>query len=65
MLLETEAKGEGHSTASNSRHFMAVFLLRMHQIFMLDLARLRCVETGGSDARCFAASPFDLCWCFF
>jgi hypothetical protein len=37
---------------------MAVSLLEMHQIFMLALAKLRCVKTGGSGARCFAASPF-------
>jgi len=27
---------------------------------MLALAKLRCVKTGGSGARCFAASPFGL-----
>ena len=37
---------------------MAVSRLRKHQIFMLTLARLRCVRTGCSDAHCFAASPF-------
>jgi hypothetical protein len=57
MLLATQAKGRGYSTKSNSRLFMAVFLFKIHQIFMLALARLRCVKTGGSDARCFA--------CFF
>ena len=35
-------------------------LLKMHQIFMLALAKLRCVKTGGSGARCFAVSPFGL-----
>ena len=53
-------QGGGYSTTSNSRHFMAVSLLKMHQIFMLALAKLRCVKTGGSGARCFAASPFGL-----
>jgi len=43
-----------------SRYFMAVSPLKMHQIFMLALAKLRCVKTGGSGARCFAASPFGL-----
>jgi hypothetical protein len=38
---------------------MAVSLLKMHQIFMLALAKLRCVKAGGSGARCFSASPFD------
>jgi hypothetical protein len=57
MLLATQAKGEGYCTTSNSRHFMAVFLLKMHQIFMLALAKLRCVRAGGSGARCFAACP--------
>ncbi len=33
--------GEGYSTTSNSRHFMAVSLLKMHQIFMLAFAGLR------------------------
>ncbi len=34
-------QGEGYSTTSNSRHFMAVSLLKMHQIFMLAFAGLR------------------------
>gem|GEM_PF-2077405 len=34
-------QGGGYSTTSNSRHFMAVSLLKMHQIFMLAFARLR------------------------
>jgi hypothetical protein len=34
--------------------------LKMHQIFMLAVAKLRCVKTGGSGARCFAASPIGL-----
>ncbi|MEE9119762.1 MAG: hypothetical protein V3U56_00560 [Syntrophobacteria bacterium] len=34
-------QGGGYSTTSNSRHFMAVSLLRMHQIFMLAFAGLR------------------------
>jgi len=33
--------GKGYSTTSNSRHFMAVSLLKMHQIFMLAFAGLR------------------------
>ena len=39
---------------------MAVSLLKMHQIFMLAFAKLRCVKAGGSGARCFVASPFGL-----
>jgi|GEM_PF-5251843 len=39
---------------------MAVSLLKMHQIFMLAFAKLRCAKAGGSGARCFAASPFGL-----
>ena len=34
-------QGGGYSTTSNSRHFMAVSLLKMHQIFMLAFAGLR------------------------
>jgi hypothetical protein len=41
MLLATQAKGEGYSTTSNARHFMAMSLSRMHQIFMQALAELR------------------------
>ena len=64
MLWATEAKGEGSSTTSNARHLMAVSLLRKHQIFMLALAKLRCVKSGGLDARCFPA-PLWRSWCFF
>jgi hypothetical protein len=32
---------EGYSTMSNSRHFMAVSLLKIHQMFMLAFAWLR------------------------
>jgi hypothetical protein len=46
--------------AAFSHHLMAVSLVRKHQIFMLAPAKLRCVKSGGSDARCFAASPFGL-----
>jgi hypothetical protein len=35
------AKGCGSSTTSNSHRFMAVFILKMHQIFMLAFAGLR------------------------
>ncbi len=35
------SQGEGYSTTSNSRHFMTVSLLKMHQIFMLAFAGLR------------------------
>ncbi len=52
-----QGPGEVYSTTSNSRHFMAVSLLRKHQIFMQALAELRYIKTGGSDARCFAAFP--------
>jgi hypothetical protein len=41
MLWGTQAKGGSCSTTTNSRHFMAVSLLKMHQIFMLALAGLR------------------------
>ncbi len=50
-------QGGGSSTTSNSRHFMAMSLLRKHQIFMQALAGLRYIKTGCSDARGFAASP--------
>jgi hypothetical protein len=59
VMRDTD-QGEGSSITSNSRHFMAVWLLKMHQIFMLALAKLRCGKTGGSGARCFTASPFGL-----
>jgi hypothetical protein len=59
-VMSDTGQGEGSSTTSNSRHFMAVSLLEMHQIFMLALAKLRCGKTGGSGARCFAAFPFGL-----
>ncbi len=39
MLLM--GQGGGYSTTSNSLHFMAVSLLKMHQIFMLTFAGLR------------------------
>jgi hypothetical protein len=39
---------------------MAVSLLKMHQIFMLALAKLKCGKTGGSGARCFTASTCGL-----
>ena len=39
--LRDIGQGEGYSTTSISRHFMAVSLLKMHQIFMLAVARLR------------------------
>ena len=64
-VMSDTGQGEGSSTTSNSRHFMAVSLLEMHQIFMLALAKLRCGKIGGSGARCFADSPFGLSWCFF
>ena len=35
------ALGASYSTTSNSRTFMAVYLLRKHQIFMLAFAGLR------------------------
>jgi hypothetical protein len=50
--------GEDYSTTSNSRYFMAVFFLTKHHIFMHTLAGLRYRNTGCSDARCFAASPY-------
>jgi len=50
--------GEGYSTTSNSRHFMAVSLLRKHHIFMHALAGRRWVQKGCSDARCFTVSPY-------
>jgi hypothetical protein len=50
--------GEGCETTSNSRHFMAMFILTMHHIFMHALAGLRYRNTGCSDARCFAAFPY-------
>ena len=34
-------QGGDYSTTSNSRHFMAVSLLKLHQIFMLAFAGLR------------------------
>jgi len=40
-IMSHLGQGEGYSTTSNSRHFMAVSLLQMHQIFMLALAKLR------------------------
>ena len=39
-VVSVTSKGEGYSTTSNSRHFMAVSLLRKHQIVMLTLAGL-------------------------
>jgi len=50
--------GEGYSTTSNSRHFMAMFLVRKHHIFMHALAGPRYRNTGCSDARYFAAFPY-------
>jgi len=59
-IMSQLGQGEGYSTTSNSHHSMAVSPLKMHQIFMLALAKLRCVKKGGSTARCFAACPFGL-----
>jgi hypothetical protein len=50
--------GLGYSTTSNSRHFMAMFLLRKHHIFMHALAGLRYRNAGCSDARCSAAFSY-------
>ena len=60
MLWATQAKGEGSSTTSNSRHFMALSLLKMHQIFMLAFAGAKSGRRGGSGARCSAASPLTM-----
>jgi hypothetical protein len=40
-VMSDTVQGEGSSTTSNSRHFIAVSLLKMHQIFMLAFAGLR------------------------
>ena len=40
-VMSDTGQGEGSSTASNSRHLMAVSLLIVHQIFMLAFAWLR------------------------
>ncbi|MEE9528286.1 MAG: hypothetical protein V3W07_11530, partial [Syntrophobacteria bacterium] len=50
--------GKGYSTTSDSQHFMAMFLLTKHHIFMHALARLRYLNAGCSNARCFAAYPY-------
>ncbi|MGB6282519.1 MAG: hypothetical protein WBG91_20095, partial [Syntrophobacteria bacterium] len=41
VMSDPGQKGGGCETTSNSRHFMAVSPLKMHQIFMLALAGLR------------------------
>ena len=38
--MSDTGQGEGYSTTSNSRHFMAVSLLKIHQILMLAFAGL-------------------------
>jgi hypothetical protein len=40
-VMSDPGPGEGYSTTSNSRHFMAMSLLKMRQIFMLAFSRLR------------------------
>jgi len=39
-LIYDSGIGEGYSTTSNSRHFMAMSVLRKHHIFMHALAGL-------------------------
>jgi hypothetical protein len=51
--MSETGQGEGYSTTINSRHFMAVSLLKMHQIFMLALTGLR---VGGEVAQVFVVS---------
>jgi len=50
--------------AHYSLHLLAEFLFNAHHIFMQAVAKLRWVRIGCSAVRCFAASPFALCWCF-
>jgi hypothetical protein len=54
--------GQGEATPPRARFapFMAVYLLRKHQIFMLAFAGLRGGRKGGSGARCSPASPLTM-----
>jgi len=64
-VMSDTGQGEGSSTTSNSRHFMAVSLLKTHQIFMLALAKLRCVKTRRLRCSLFPSLPLWPSCCFF
>ncbi len=61
--MSDTGQGEGYSTTSNSRHFMAVSLLKIHQIFMLAFAGLR---AEGEEAQVLVVSqPSQLAFLVF